>query len=136
MSLSEESEFTGHKRSGDGKVTATEIRYSNSNSKRNNEMQVDKIPGDMIRINAMQRAQGVVAPDAAVEAVPVVRGADAVQISDAGLALASDGADSRVDSSLDPRRADQIRSNILSGAYDTLEVADQVARAVMRSGDL
>jgi len=37
---------------------------------------------------------------------------------------------------LDPQRADQIRSSILSGAYNSLKMADQVARAVIRSGDL
>jgi hypothetical protein len=59
-----------------------------------------------------------------------------VQISDAGLALATDGTAAQASSQLDPARADQIRSNILSGAYNSLGMADQVARSVIRSGDL
>jgi negative regulator of flagellin synthesis FlgM len=60
---------------------------------------------------------------------------DKVQISDAGRALAarSDKAES---SSLDPARAARIRGRILSGAYDTLEVVDAVARRLLDSGDL
>ena len=61
---------------------------------------------------------------------------DKVQISDAGRALAArtDGTDSS--SSLDPARASRIRGRILSGAYDTLEVVDAVARRLLDSGDL
>lgn len=59
---------------------------------------------------------------------------DKVQISDAGRALAArDGDES---SGLDPARADRIRGRILSGAYDTLEVVDAVARRLLDSGDL
>jgi hypothetical protein len=55
--------------------------------------------------------------------------ADRVEISDAGRALAArDG--------FDPVRAAQIRGRILSGAYDTLEVVDAVARRLLDSGDL
>jgi negative regulator of flagellin synthesis FlgM len=58
---------------------------------------------------------------------------DKVQISDAGRALAARGDRS---SSLDPARADAIRGRILSGAYDTLEVVDAVARRLLDTGDL
>jgi hypothetical protein len=99
-------------------------------------MHVNKIAADMIRTDALQRVQGQAAPQDPIEPASPVRGADAVQISDAGLALAGDGETSSTTSSLDPRRADQIRSSILSGAYNSLDMADQVARAVIRSGDL
>jgi len=99
-------------------------------------MHVNKIAADTLRTDALQRVQGAAAPDVPVDPVSPTRGADAVQISDAGLALASDGASAPVASSLDPARADQIRSKVLSGAYNSLEMADQVARAVIRSGDL
>ena len=99
-------------------------------------MHVNKIAADMIRTDATQRVQGASAPDVPVDPVSPARAADAVQISDAGLALASDQASAPVASSLDPARADQIRSKVLSGAYNSLEMADQVARAVIRSGDL
>jgi negative regulator of flagellin synthesis FlgM len=59
---------------------------------------------------------------------------DKVQISDAGRALAArDGGEAR---ELDPARAARIRGRILSGAYDTLEVVDAVARRLLDSGDL
>lgn len=62
---------------------------------------------------------------------------DKVQISDAGRALAArDGQGAQGSSSLDPARADQIRGRVLSGAYDTLEVVDAVARRILDSGDL
>lgn len=99
-------------------------------------MHVNKTAADMISTDALQRAQGSAAPQAPVDAVAPARGTDAVQISDAGLALASGGETQRTSSTLDPSRADQIRSKILAGAYNSLESADQVARAVIRSGDL
>ena len=59
---------------------------------------------------------------------------DKVEISDAGRALAArDGDESQ---GLDPARAARIRGRILSGAYDTLEVVDAVARRLLDSGDL
>ena len=62
---------------------------------------------------------------------------DSVQISDAGRALAARGKnDASGTSSLDPTRANQIRSRIMSGAYDTLDVVDTVARRLISSGDL
>ncbi|MEO6865371.1 MAG: hypothetical protein ABI229_07965 [Gemmatimonadaceae bacterium] len=99
-------------------------------------MHVNKIAADIIRTDALQRAQGSATPQAPIEPVPPTRGADAVQLSDAGIALSTDGTAKQAASSLDPRRADQIRSSILSGAYNSLEMADQVARSVIRSGDL
>jgi negative regulator of flagellin synthesis FlgM len=64
---------------------------------------------------------------------------DKVQISDAGRALAArakGGSDSVSQSSLDPAKADRIRSRILSGAYDTVEVVDAVARRLISTGDV
>ena len=65
---------------------------------------------------------------------------DTLSISDAGRALvACAGADM---SAVDPARADRfrdrvlIRDRVLSGAYDTLEVVDAVARRLLASGDL
>lgn len=62
---------------------------------------------------------------------------DKVEISDAGRALAArDGKEAQSSPGLDPARADRIRGRILSGAYDTLEVVDTVARRLLDSGDL
>ena len=60
--------------------------------------------------------------------------AECVEISDAGRALAAREGDGR--RGLDPARAAQIRGRVLSGAYDTLEVVDAVARRLLDSGDL
>lgn len=99
-------------------------------------MHIHKIAADIARTDALTRVQGSAAPQTAAEPVAPARGADAVQISDAGLALATNDAPAQKASSLDPARAEQIRSNILSGAYNSLGMADQVARAVIRSGDI
>jgi hypothetical protein len=61
---------------------------------------------------------------------------DKVQISDAGRALAARGDDTTKASGLDSSRTEQIRGRILSGAYDTLDVVDAVARRLLDSGDL
>ena len=98
-------------------------------------MHVHKIQGS-VAADALQRTQQSTSSTGPVDPVAAARGADAVQISDEGLALASQGTTTASTTSLDPQRADQIRSNILSGAYNSLEKADQVARAMIRSGDL
>ena len=85
---------------------------------------------------ALQRTQQVSSPQGPVDPVAASRGADAVHLSDAGLAMASKETPQDSVTSLDPQRADSIRSSILSGAYNSLGMADQVARAVIRSGDL
>jgi anti-sigma28 factor (negative regulator of flagellin synthesis) len=98
-------------------------------------MHVNKIASS-VAAEALQRAQQMTSPQGPVDPVTPTRGADAVQLSDAGLALASEGTSNAPAAPLDSQRADQIRSNILSGAYNSLDMADQVARAVIRSGDL
>jgi hypothetical protein len=60
---------------------------------------------------------------------------DKVEISDAGRALSARTDDTQK-AGLDPARASRIRGRILSGAYDTLEVVDTVARRLLDSGDL
>lgn len=61
---------------------------------------------------------------------------DKVQISDAGRALAARETDRTVEAGLDPIRASHIRNRVLSGAYDSLDVVDTVARRLLASGDL
>ena len=61
---------------------------------------------------------------------------DKVQISDAGRALAARETDRTVEAGLDPIRASHIRNRVLSGAYDSLDVVDTVARRLLSSGDL
>ncbi len=99
-------------------------------------MNVNKIAGEIIRTEALSRAQASAASETPAAPVAPARGADAVQISDEGRALAGNGSSTQSATSLDPSRADEIRSKILSGAYNSLGMADQVARAVIRSGDI
>lgn len=63
---------------------------------------------------------------------------DKVEISDAGRALAARDTDGDNDhlTALDPSRASRIRERILSGAYDTADVVDSIARRLLQSGDL
>ena len=56
---------------------------------------------------------------------------DKVQISDAGRALSARTDDTQA-AGMDPVRADRIRGRVLSGAYDTLDVVDTVARRLPR----
>jgi hypothetical protein len=71
----------------------------------------------------------------AAPALAVTDRSDKVQISDAGRALAAREADGKV-GSFDSTRAEQIRSRVLYGAYDSLEVVDALARRLLESGDL
>lgn len=60
---------------------------------------------------------------------------DKVQISDAGRALAAQ-ANGGARETLTPERIAEVRERILSGAYNSLEVVDQVARKMLSSGDI
>ena len=65
---------------------------------------------------------------------------DRVQISSAGRALASQAAVSAGHAAeaegLSPARVAEIRGRILEGAYNSVEVVDQVARRMLESGDI
>ena len=65
---------------------------------------------------------------------PAADRADKGQISDVGRALVAREGDSS--SSLTSLRAAAIRDRVLSGAYDTLDVVDSVARRLLDSGDI
>lgn len=56
---------------------------------------------------------------------------DSVQISDAGRRLSAEAREA-----LDPERVTELRQKVLSGAYNTLDVVDQVARRILTRGDL
>jgi negative regulator of flagellin synthesis FlgM len=68
------------------------------------------------------------------QVAPSADRSDKVSISDAGRALAARASDPTA--SLDPAQAARIRDRVLSGAYDTLEVVEAVARRLLESGDL
>lgn len=93
-----------------------------------------------VRPETTRSSQPVDSTDSdAIRSVPPVGSAsgrsDKVSISDAGRALAArnGAADS---APLDSARAGRIRDRVLSGAYDTLEVVDAVARRLLDSGDI
>jgi hypothetical protein len=58
-----------------------------------------------------------------------------LRVVDAGSELVASDGDRRV-SDLEAAREASIRGRILSGAYDSIEVVDAVARRLLASGDL
>ncbi len=56
---------------------------------------------------------------------------DSVQISDAARRMAQE-----TRSTFDPERVAELRTKVLTGAYNTLDVVDQVARRIISRGDL
>lgn len=72
-------------------------------------------------------------PTQAVTQAPAPRPvkSDSVQISDAGRRL-----NAEVREAIDPERVAELRQKVLSGAYNTLDVVDQVARRILTRGDL
>ncbi|MEP6619836.1 MAG: hypothetical protein ABJE47_10985 [bacterium] len=100
-------------------------------------MQIKPNAGNLIRpeaagVSSVSKTDKPVSATAPVAAVAPKAG-DAVQISDAGRALAARG---HSDVGLTPERTAQIRQRVLDGAYNSLAVVDEVARRVLGSGDL
>lgn len=56
---------------------------------------------------------------------------DSVQFSDIGRRLSASQADS-----MDPERVQQLRAKVMEGAYNSLDMVEQVARRVLSSGDV
>lgn len=67
--------------------------------------------------------------------VTQVQRSDRVQISDEGRALAANAAN-ETSGALSAERITDVRRQILSGAYNSLDVVDQVARKMLASGDI
>ena len=74
-------------------------------------------------------------PAGGVPATPAATPArvDRVEISDAGRALAAKGTEG---SEMSADRVSELRQRVLSGAYNSLEVVDQVARRLLETGDV
>ena len=85
-------------------------------------------------------AEGGTKPTAPVQPVaPVGRTSDRVEISDAGRALAAretDSLEAKGRTELSPERVGQIRQRILEGAYNSVQVVDEVARRMLERGDI
>ncbi|MGZ8378622.1 MAG: flagellar biosynthesis anti-sigma factor FlgM [Gemmatirosa sp.] len=75
------------------------------------------------------------ATEPAAPATPAAPRNDSVQISDAGRALAGTEAGERA-GSLSAERVAELRRKVLEGAYNSVNVVDQVAQRVLKSGDL
>ena len=71
-------------------------------------------------------------------AVPPSRPArtDSVEISSAGRALAGAESTEGGAPSLTPERLAELRQRVLEGAYNSVEIADQVARRILDRGDV
>lgn len=69
----------------------------------------------------------------AAAAAPAIARQDSISISDAGRALASDGASK---GSLTPERIADLRKKVLEGAYNSAHVVDTVAKRMLSAGDV
>lgn len=66
---------------------------------------------------------------------PVSARRDSVQISDSARTLAS-RAESDERAMMEPERVAQLRQKVYEGAYNALDVVDQVARRILTRGDI
>jgi negative regulator of flagellin synthesis FlgM len=66
---------------------------------------------------------------------PVSRRSDSVEISDTARSLAS-RAESEERAQMDPERVAELRKKVYEGAYNALDVVDQVARRILTRGDI
>ena len=82
----------------------------------------------------LQRSAGNRQKQGAAQPTSPASRSDQVQISDAGRALAAQADATRGE--LTPERIAEIREKILSGAYNSLEIVEEVARKMLASGDL
>jgi hypothetical protein len=80
---------------------------------------------------APTNAQGV----AATTPVAPVPKTDSVQLSESGKSMARK-LDTEHRDTLDPERTAELRRKVFEGAYNTLDVVDQVARRILQRGDL
>ncbi len=71
---------------------------------------------------------------AATPVAPAPR-TDSVQLSESGKSMARK-LDTEYRETLDPERTAELRRKVLEGAYNTLDVVDQVARRILQRGDL
>lgn len=89
--------------------------------------------GQIQRSSSDEKQTRKVASPASPSAVP----SDKVEISESARKLAaSSGSVEAPRGDFSPERVAMIREKILSGAYNSLEVVDQVARKMLASGDI
>lgn len=61
---------------------------------------------------------------------------DRVEISEAGRALSAQSVEATGGDELSADRISELRQRVLGGAYNSLEVVDQVARRMLQRGDI
>jgi hypothetical protein len=92
----------------------------------------DKNPADLIRTEALRPIREISGSDTGrggAQGAGSPPRADRVEISEAGRAMAAQGA-------LSPERVADVRQKVAAGAYNTMEVAAEVARRMIARGDL
>jgi negative regulator of flagellin synthesis FlgM len=92
---------------------------------------------EAVRSSRVAAAEIGAKPAAQADATLVRR--DRVQISETGRALSAQlAADepARTTAPLTPERIAALRQQVLDGAYNSIEMVDQVARRILQSGDL
>ncbi len=97
-------------------------------------MTIINIGSDIVRHEGSKPTQAAEHGDGqqrAVEDIARVERADRIDISVEGRALAAANA-----AGATPERLEQIRERLASGYYDASQVADEVARGLLASGDL
>lgn len=97
----------------------------------------DVIRPDQAREIQRSQAEGVAKKATAPQPSAPAQRSDKVEISDAARKLAQgvDGASS-ARGDLAPERVALIREKILAGAYNSLDVVEQVAKKMLESGDI
>ena len=97
-------------------------------------MTIINIGSDIVRHEGSKPTQAAERDDdqqRAVQDIARVERADRIDISVEGRALAAANA-----AGASPERLEQIRERLASGYYDASQVADEVARGLLASGDL
>lgn len=102
-------------------------------------MRIDNRPADLHRTGSVKGVEGVKPETSSRQSITQAAATrnDQVQISDAGRTLAAqmeskDG----VRGSLSTERVAEIRQRILEGAYNSVEVVEEVARRMLQRGDI
>lgn len=84
----------------------------------------------------LDRSSGKPTGDAQKSAnTPATKRTDSVQISDTARSMAAKAQTEKTDQ-MDPTRVADLRRKVYEGAYNSLDVVDQVARRVLARGDV
>ncbi len=92
-----------------------------------------RIPGSLDPIRLTPSSNPAQRPAQEITQTPAAKPvkSDSVSFSDAGRKLATEQR-----AELAPDRVAELRQKALSGAYNTLDIVDQVARRILTRGDL